>query len=321
MKSLRLALLLCVLVIAAVAFPAAAQEENTFGLSAEDWALFTGIQTPESSAYEFASQLGMDVGGNTVSWDLTGNGQFGDDLFALILDGSISAEGSDTPLNLELRGVDGSLYISPDGGTNWFGGTQEEIEQLLTGFTSMMGSSLPVNPDDLASGDVSGLMSQPGVMEAVAGLSSLDPSTFITIVRDADVDGNAHFVTSVDIATLISSPELAPLIGSAAAGQMGTTATELTEEQAAQISAMMAQMFAGSTVVLDQYIDPMSGQLQGLNLAVTLNVPTEDGASGAISLTFAFDFTGEAASTVTAPETFAPISEALSGMGAMAGGM
>ncbi len=318
MKPLRLALLLCLVVIAAVAFPAAAQEENPFGLSAEDWALYSGVQAPESSDYEFTSQLGMDVDGATVSYDLSGNGLFSGDLFALLLAGTLTSDGANTPLNIELRAVDGSLYISPDGGENWMGGTMEEIQQLLTGFASIAGEGLPVNPTDLASGDISGLMSQPGVMEAMAGLSSIDPSTFTTIVRDADVDGNAHFVTTVDVAALVSSPELAPLIGSAAAGSMGTTATELTPEQLEQLSAGMAQMFAGSTITLDQYINPASGQLASLRFTLAFSVPNSSGTNGTINLNFDIDFSGEVTSTVTAPETFSPISEAI---GAISGGM
>ncbi len=318
MKSLRLALLLCLLAIAAVAFPAAAQEENPFGLSAEDWALYSGVQAPTSAAYEFATQLAAVFDETPLDWDMNGVGLFNSDAFELTLSGSLTADGSEAPLNLQLRAVDGSLYISPDGGESWFGGTMEEYEQMLSGFTSMMGSELPVDPDALASGDMSGLMSQPGVMEAMMGLSSLDPSTFITIVRDADVDGNAHFVTTVDIAALAGSPELAPLIGSAAAGSMGTTATELTDEQAAQISAMLGEMFAGSTITVDQYLDPTSGQLHRLTLSINLNIPDASGVSATMDLSFDLGFSDAGDATVEAPASFSPISEA---MGAMMGGM
>lgn len=317
MKSLRLALLLCLLAIAAVVVPVSAQD-NSFGLSAEDYALLTGVQAPESAAYDLSTAMGLDFDGTDVNFDLNGSGLFGGDLFSLILGGTISSDGSDTELNIELRAVDGSLYISPDGGENWFGGTMEEYEQMLSGFTSMMSGSLPVNPEDLASGDMSALMSQPGVMEAMMAASSIDPSTFTTIVRDADVDGNAHFVTTVDIGALISSPELAPAIAAMAASTMGTTANDLTEEQLQQMSGMMAGMFQGSSVTVDQYIDPATGQLEGLTFALTFTIPNSSGAGGTLNLNFDIAFSDAGGATVEAPASFEPISQV---MGAMMGGM
>ncbi|KXK23039.1 MAG: hypothetical protein UZ15_CFX003000746 [Chloroflexi bacterium OLB15] len=317
MKSTRIVFLLCLLAILVAVFPAAAQEE-TFGLSAEDFALMTGTQFPEDAAFNLASQFGLAVDGTDVSWDLAGSGLFASDMFSLLLNGSLTSAGSDTPLNIELRGVDGSLYISPDGGTNWFGGTAEEIEQMLSGFTSSMGSSLPVNPEDLASGDMSDLMAQPGVMEAIMAISSIDPTTFVTIVRDADVDGSAHFTTTVDIAALVASPELAPVIASAAAGSMDTTANDVTEEQLQQMSAMMASMFQGSSLVLDQYVNLATNEASRLTLTLALTLPSKSGTSNAINLTLDLGLSDIGDATVVAPESFEPISQA---MGALMGGM
>ena len=318
MKSTRIVFLLCLLAILVAVFPAAAQEE-TFGLSAEDFALMTGAQFPEDAAFNLATQFGLALDGDDyASWDFAGSGLFASDMFSLLLNGSITSAGSDTPLNIELRGVDGSLYISPDGGTNWFGGTAEEIEQMLSGCASSMGSDLPVNPEDLASGDMSDLMAQPGVMEAIMAISSIDPTTFVTIVRDADVDGSAHFTTTVDIAALVASPELAPVIASAAAGSMDTTANDVTEEQLQQMSAMMASMFQDSSLVLDQYVNLATNEVSRLTLTLALTLPSESGTSNAINLTLDFGLSDIGDATVVAPESFEPISQA---MGALMGGM
>ncbi len=305
-------MLFSLLAIVAVVFPVAAQDE-TFGLSANDWTLFQSSQVPENFAYDFTTQLGLDISNvDNMGWDFSGSGLVGSSSFSTAINGTLTSSGEDSPIAVQVRAVDGSLYLSPDG-VEWWGGTEAEITEMLTSFGSMMGGSLPVNPMDIASGDMSGLMSQPGVMEAIMGLSSIDPATFTTITRLADVNGNAHFQTTLDISALISSPALAPLIGTAAMG----SGAQMTAEQSAQLSAAMAGMFSGSTITVDQYIDPATGEIQQITLTIAFAMNAGPDTA-AIDLSFDILLSDADGATVEAPATFQSLNE---GMNALTGGM
>jgi hypothetical protein len=302
-----------------MALPAAAQE-NTFGLSEADWALFTAAQgnAPETFSYEFVSTLNASIpeSGN-LSWNLNGTGVAGTPGFSMDVTGSLSMDGSELPATLNLRAVGDGLFVSVDG-MQWIGGTGEEITELLSGF----GSMLPVDPTALMNDPeaASELMAQPGMMEAMMGLSQFDAAQYTSIVRNADTDGLAYFTTTVDLGGIIAAPELAPLIMQSAGAASGMDASGMTSEQMAQMGDMMSEMFSGSSLTLEQWIDPATSTVRQANLNLSLNVAAE-GETMSVVLSFQIALDDAAGATIEAPAEYEPFSSLMSmfmgGMGMM----
>ncbi|MBW4439523.1 MAG: hypothetical protein KME04_20465 [Pleurocapsa minor GSE-CHR-MK-17-07R] len=323
MKSLRKFLLGGMAAAALVlALPAAAQE-NTFGLSEADWALFTAAQgsAPESFSYEFASMLSLESpGAPPVAWDLTGSGLVLSDGFSMDVSGTLTTDTGDLPAALNVRVTDGGLYFSLDG-TQWIGGTQEEITEMASG---LAGSMLPVDPNALmndpdAMNEAMGeLMAQPGMMEAFMGISTLDPNAYVSIVRNADDAGFAYFTTVLDLGGLISSPALTPLLVQAVSGTTGMDASTMTPEQIEQMGPMLAGMFAGSNVMVEQWVDASTGALARTQLNVFFNANQGDQQLATVGLTFDIRLADAAGATIEAPAEFQPLSAA---MGMLMGGM
>lgn len=267
--------------------------QETFGLSDEDFTLLTTANATsfggDPLAYEFTANLSMNAMGSDGSANLSGSGVVGGDettpLFLLAVTGEFVDSGDTTPVNAELRLVGDTLYWSEDG-TSWQGGAVEDIVSQFSSMTSMMGGgALPVNPDDLASGDLSGLAGMEGFSEAMTALASLDPSEFVSMSRD-DADGLAHFTVDLSLSDLLSSPALAPLFAMGMSG--GATGTEMTPEQIQQMTQGMAMMFSGATVTLEEYVDQETSLIQRAVLDINVPLSMMTGSADAAVL-FNFD--------------------------------
>jgi len=310
MKTVRFisAFLLLALMLALV--PATLGQDMTFGLSPEDFQALTaaGAATSSATSGEFSFTLALNVAaeGETAVVNLTGTGLFaandGSPVFQLSLAGDATAEGETTPLNVELRVVDETLYIqAPDMmGPQWLSMSSTDME--------MFGASLPMNPADLATGDMAGMEGMAGMTEALMGLSA-SAEQYIVMSRNGD-----QFTTTIDVVGLASAPEFQALIVQAA--QQDPSA----EVDPAELTAIMSQLpaaMAGTTFTLDQYVT--DGMVSRIALNGTLNLdPTAVGEEGeAVNMTIAFDlnlsgFNG--AYSVEAPADAMPLSQMMGGM-------
>lgn len=244
--------ILLALLLAAVPF-AVAQEE-TFGLSASDFALFSSPNMDaDSASFDFA--LDLNVTGSPdgdVMVALTGTGAFAMDstgspvaIFTVV--GNANAEGESTPVNMEFRLVDNVLYFNMGDG-NWMG---QGLDDALEGLTSMA----PVPVDDLMSGDVS---ENPEAMQAMgemmSALSSLEPSQYISISRLGDTNNQAHFQVNVNLSGILSSDAFT---------QMMTTAGQMSgDDSMAGMGMMMSMMFQNMSLTWDQFIDLAENRLR-----------------------------------------------------------
>jgi hypothetical protein len=288
MRTTRFILALVILSLLVAVVPALAQEP-TFGLSDADYALLTdanGMSSDsEAVSYTFVSTIGTtgvpaDEGGDlNISLNGTGTVNTADaenPVFSMVLTGDMVSGGETTPINLELRVIGNMLYIN-NNNEGWQGSTLDELMSQATGMAGVTGEELPVDPEELASGDLSELedmMGMEGMGDAVMALATLDPETFVSMTRLADANGLAHFIVDVSIADLLGSPAVAPMIGAAMGGAMGGstggTETQMTEEQLQQMSSMFSQMFEDATITVDQYVDTATSYVEQTVLDVSI---------------------------------------------------
>lgn len=319
MKQLRFLLVLVALLC--LALPAFAQEE--LGLSAADSALLntavSNSTTASSLSYEFTATLniaGMGSGSD-MSADLTGSGAIDTEngVFTMVVDGSIVSSGETIPAAVEVRAIDNVIYVNIGG--QWMSLTQED----LTSLSSMAGSSLPVDPSALSSGDMSGMA---GMGDLMSSLSSLDPASFITMSRLDDADGNAHFQTAISLSTLFSTPAFGQLFTMAMSMNSSTGAAAqptMSPDQAQMMAQMMGAMFTDAVVTYDQWVSTETQQVTAgeLNVQVPLAGITGQ-ADAAIGLNFHVDLSGYGdAVTTEAPADAVPFSQAMGGMMGMMG--
>lgn len=286
MKLVRLVVLLALVALMVAVVPAFAQEE-TFGLSAEDFELFTAANANVSALSDFAYDFTLDLLVSGIedadfSGTLNGTGAIGSSSGAFSLDvtGSFTNEGETQPADIEIRVVDGTVYFNV-GDAGWQGATLDDL--MSFGGSAAGGMGLPLDPEDLASGDLSGME---GMSDAMADLATLDPSKYISITRLDDADGLAHFSTSLDIGSLLSSEEFAGLIGGAMAMQMGADSGEMTEEEVKQAGMMVAMMFGSASLTVDQYVNVETELVERTVLDIQLPLDQMLGEGALVSLTF-----------------------------------
>lgn len=284
MKYLRFAVLFTVLALILALVPAAFAQDETFGLGDDDFALFSAANANSSAAgsLAYAFVLNLEVTGiedSEVSANIEGSGEINlaDVAFSMVTTGSAVMNGEETATPLELRVVGDTLYVNA-GDDGWQG---IKLDDAATAFAG--GAGLPVNPDDLMSGDLSDLGPMGGMM---GDLATLDTTQFVGIERLDDVDGLAHFSTSLDIVGLLTSEELSGVIGMALGGAMGG-GQEMTPEQASQMGQMLGMMFSDATFTLDQYVNPDTEYVENTVLSINLPLEALVGAPGAaVSITF-----------------------------------
>jgi len=284
--------------------------QETFGLSDEDFALLSAAPAvtfaSDSFAFEFTANFSVGgMGSEETSASISGSGVFGgsedNPLFQLILNGEAILEGETQPLSGEIRIVGNTLYWSGfDNGAGWQGQTLESLASEFGDLAGMMGGGdLPVDPESLASGDLSGLAGMEGMSEAMAALASLDPSEFITMTRD-DANGLAHFTVDLSISDLLSSPAVISMMGMAG----GMEGMEMSEQEMQSMAMGMAMLFADASATFEEYVDPATSLLQRavLDINVPLSAMTGDASAG-IALNFDISLSGFGEPvTVEAPE-------------------
>jgi hypothetical protein len=311
MKKFRLSFALVVLALILALVPAVLAQDETFGLSTEDFNTWTSANAAsvaaDSLSYDFTATLDVaGIQGTNVSANLKGSGVLsgGDSpAFQLDVTGTVTQNGTDTPVNVGVRLVGDSIYFNIGDGSGWQGAKlQDAMQAFGQGFVS--GSGLPLNPSDIAKGDLSGLTSSPEAMSAMSALSQLKPSDFLSLTR-ADANGLAQFTLALNIEKLLSSPALTPLIaGGMSSSGSGTVSppTDAQLQQAKQTQAMLGAMFTTSKITFDQYIDTGSSLVQ--RAVLDINIPLDNimGPGAVVKLNFDINLSNYGESvTVEAP--------------------
>lgn len=310
MKHIRLIAVVLVVTLLAALVPAGMAQDSTFGLSGEDFALWSDANAQSGAsdnlAYSFSLDLNVDADPDSIAVSMTGSGVISQDgLFSLNVAGDIPAgqDGALQPFTFELRVVDNMLYVNL--GDGWQGGT---VDEVMSGVGQMAGSMTGVDLESLAEGDMSDMMAMPGMMEGLSALSELDINDYITIDRLDNADGQAHFSTEILLADLLSSDALSGLLGAAVAGQMGGSSTEMTDQQIQQMGAMVGMMFADLSLTFDQYISTETNLVERGVLTFDLPLPgmMTGGTNVNINLVFDIGLEYPESVEVTAPESFEP---------------
>jgi hypothetical protein len=275
----RLVLIFAVLMMLAIIAPTFAQEE-TFGLSSDDYALFTSAngQSMTFNSIGFDFILDLNVAGvpeSEVAIKLNGTGAVDTSAEAaqFTITGNANTGSGDTPVNIEIRIVDGNIYFDLGDGNGWMG---MPLDQAMESFTSGLGSALPVDPAALASGDLS---SNPEAMQAMSGvmqaLSTVNPADYIAISRGDDetvMDMNAaHFTVDLDVAKFLSSDAFTQLL--TAGGQMAGSTDSTNGMDMSQMAPMIGMMFQDTTLTFDQYVGSEDSMTHRgvLNFALNIN--------------------------------------------------
>jgi len=316
MKSSRLVFISALFALLLLIVPAAFAQD--FGLSDADSDLLAAANENSAAASSFAydfvatlSIIGLDT--QPITANLSGSGvivsDMSGDLFSLQVLGQLGSGGQTIPVNFEARLINDMLYLNLGDGSGWMGGPLDELlsDDMFGELTGGMGTDLPVDPGALASGDLSDLMMMPGLTEAITGLSTLEPERYISLNRLATEGGVAQFRLTLDLAGLLSSPEIGSLLGMAMMGDAGSMG--MSQAEMAQMGQMIGMMFAGSMISLDQYVDVERELVNRTVLAVTLPLEGLLGAPGAgIDLTFDINLSGYGQSfKVEAPASFTPL--------------
>lgn len=317
MNRLRIVLLLGVLALIVALVPAAAAQEQTFGLTPEEYAALTtaNANTASSTSHDYSFDLTLDATatGTAANVAIQGSGSVSDG-FALNATGSIKAEGQTSPVAFSIIFSGETLYISMDGGTTWYSSTGEELAEMFSG---MAGGMLPFDPSALATGDLSDLEGQMGDMTGMmAGMENLDPSQFFSITAAPDGDTTVYTMT-LDIGSLLGTPEMSTMLGMAMAGSSGSMTGMPTPspEEAAMMGQMIGGMFSTATATVTQTVDTAAELINSTVVAVSIPLDAMGTAGDGITLTFDLSLSNYGAGTpVVAPASSEPLSQLLGGM-------
>jgi hypothetical protein len=271
----------------------AAMAQDTFGLSQDDFATWTGAFANTASfstlKMDYTSTLNLAGLGADVMWDVRGtawidtvNGALAMTVLGMLNDGSSMQD-----IDMEVRIVGDMFYVTFDGGMSWEGGRLEDAAGAFAGGAG-------INPDDLMSGDVSGLLPE-GMDDALAGFGDFDPAAFVSVAR-----AGSDFTISLDIPGLLSSPAIAGLLGGALGG-----GGEMTAQQQQQMGMMMGMMFADARLTYTQSVNTGSNLVERGAFLLSLPLDALVGEGALVTLTMDFDFNGwNAPVTIEAPANF-----------------
>lgn len=250
MKNFRSVSITLLFVLLLGLVPASMAQDMTFGLSQEDFAALTTANAMSASAtsatYNFTLALDVNADGEAVALDLTGEGVYGmgedgQPLFSLKLGGNMNSEGTDSPVDLEIRLTEGNVYFNSSTitGGMWQGMSQEDFGAQLETMTA----GLPVSPEAIAESSENPELAN----EVFAQLATLNPEDYIAITNDG-----GHFTVDADVAGLMSSEQMQAIIVTAAASSAEGEA--MGEAELAAMSAIMGSLFQDSVVRFEQYV-------------------------------------------------------------------
>ncbi len=286
---------------------AAAQEGETFGLSEDDFLLWTSANETstlfDSLAFSYVSTLDFELEGTVIAANIAGEGVITADAFQMTAAGNIDGLG---PVAIELRVVGESVFVNGIDGTDaWY-----EIDQAnLTDIQDIAGDQLPIDPGALAQGDLSGTglsdEQQMAVFGDVFALIEALPG-YIEITRDADEAGEAVFFIEFLLSEFVQDPALESIVAAGIASD-GATSMEDAQAQASEGLGAATMVTAGSEISFTQSIDLATSLVQAGDLVISLGgegMPFLAGVTLDVSLE-----EYNPATTVEAPAESTPIDE------------
>ncbi len=272
------ALLIAVLVMMG-AFSALAQEP-TFGLSEEDFALWSQANADSAAetrfGFDFSASLEGEINGEPGSLSVNASGGLDTAAPAAQMTFDFSSTGGNAePMSSsgELIVLDGNFYVNvtdPATGepSGWMG---DSLESLGSAAGSATVFGVP-GGDALLEDDATGALAQ----SLMTALAEIDPSTFIAFTRSDDASGNAVFTIDVSLSDFAASGGGAALFNAVlgAAGQMQPGAIP-PEMNADAIMPMVQPIFDGITISLVQTIDPNAMRVQRSELTFGIDLPAQ----------------------------------------------
>ncbi len=310
----RLWFIFTILAVLLAFVPASLAQDGMFGLSGDDYALFTagnaGSTMSDAMAFDFSFVLdSAEADANLTGTGVIGTDEAGGPIVQIAITGTGSEMSGDamteSPVNVEIRVVDNMLFVNDmTGSDGWMGGSLDQALESVVG-----ASGLPVSPEDLAAGDISGLTGGADMGAMMGAMDGIMESGFISMSRlgDENVNGvdTAHFNTNLNIASLVNSEAFGAIL--MASGQLEGSDEEVTQ-QLQFMQPMVVSMVEGIDINFDQYISTGdSNQVQRGVLAIDLNIPslTGDAEPILVNLNLTVNITDYApVVSVTAPESF-----------------
>ncbi len=209
-------LLLAVLILTLSAPPALAQEGPTFGLSAEDWELLSGV--PEAMSYVFSAAFTFDgaleisdpATGDQASTGFEGSGEWrAGSIHVMVSTHAVDG----TSVDLEYYIIHGSTYFRTRtadwGWTDWVLNTPAAVTMTMLENNILFLPELVFTPFDVAN-----------VSSSLEPFADFDVESFLSIERGEDEDGLAVFDYSVDVPRLLTDPEAPDVLGGFLRGVM-----------------------------------------------------------------------------------------------------
>lgn len=321
MKNYRLVAMLAVFALLLGLVPASLAQDMTFGLSQDDYNALTAANAASAAAtsaqFTFTANLTASAEGESGVIGVNGTGAYDSSAgaFQLAINGQADmGDGTGAqPFNAELRFTNDSAYFQVPAllGPQWIVLSPDEASMMMEGFSS----SLPFDPEALASGDTSGLegmSGMDGMTEAMMALATLQPEEYISMTRNGD-----QFTTVIDVTGLVGSEEIqAAIRNSVAANAEDLAESGMTEAEINQMLANLPTALQGTNVTLDQYVS--NGMISRTVFSMALNVdPAVMGEVGDpvnLALTFDINLSGyNQPVSVAVPENAMPLTELMGG--------
>lgn len=275
-----------------------AQDMGCFGLSAEDCqAISEATNNTLAAASSFTQDFSIDFkatgipGGGDITFSVKGTGPVTMNMsaasgiplnFASTMDVSFSGPDGDGTATLEVRLVDGILYIQNPEDGKWMG------VNLAEAMSDPSALGLPVNPNDVAGAamDPAAALEGAGLdMESLGALMGLmSVPGFLNYTRAGDT-----FTFTADVGTLFKSAEFSQTM--AALGESMQSNPDMAQN--AMMLQMVPMLFDSGIITVVQKVDPALNAVTDLsfNIDASINAGAAMGDSSAppIVLQLAFN--------------------------------
>ncbi|MEM6280735.1 MAG: hypothetical protein AAF787_00965 [Chloroflexota bacterium] len=304
----RVLTLIVALAVMLGAVAGVAAQEDTFGLSPEDFAFWgeANAASTDFTALEFTYLFDtiITAEGDSFAGNIGGTGVITEDAASFTIIGNLDEVG---PVDAELRFVDNQLFVGGIMGPDvWVSFTEEDLNTI----TELGNEQLPFDTEALAQGDVSELgLDEAQQQEALFAVLTLFESIadYAVVTRDGDT-----FVAEFLLDEFVQDPSVQTLIELGVESQAAEGEDVTAQVQEINAGAVLAT--AGSELSYTQVIDPSTGLVQQGTFILGLggaNLPFELG----IELDVTLD-AYETSQTVEAPAEALPFGQLMQ-MGGM----
>lgn len=242
----KLRFMLVLLALLAFAVPAAFAQEETFGLSAEDFARLGAAiaqsgEAADSLGFNFTVNFAVE-GESGGSAALNGTAVVGSNEGGPVAQINLTGEADGEPIALDVIVIDNIIYVN--NGDGWQG---ESADELLAGFSSLS----PVPLDSIASGDVAqDPAAMQGLSDMMTAIGDINPADLITMTNAGTEGDSTHFVIDVGIQKFLSSPAFTKLLSAGAA----MSGDESASAQVEGMGQMIGMMLQDTTLAINYYV-------------------------------------------------------------------